>query len=704
MATLGNIRNRSGLLFAVIGIAMLAFILGDFMQSQRSGGGISNTIGEVSNEEISRIIFEQKVQETIDNWKVQNSQQQVLTQQIISSLRDQTWNQYIKDIIMSKEYNALGIDISDDEFFESLQGSNVHPEISNVPSFQNNETGDFDRTKVLAYLKQIDQDPSGEARQRWLKFQTYLIDLLKNAKYNALVNNAMYVTKKEAQINFTEESQKSIFNYVAIPYNSIEDSLINISEEDINKYYKENIDQYKQETSKDLDFVTFTVVPSEEDDAYAKSSINDLKKDLADYEDYELMAKRYSDNQISNFAFIKKNDLKEKEWIDLFEMNVGSVIGPYEVNTSTYRIAKLAAKEYRPDSVEARHILISPSQEMDLDSVNNRIDLIKKQIESGADFGKLAELNSEDRGSAIKDGNLGWFTEGSMVKEFNDICFTSKKGKLNIVQTQFGVHLVQVTGISKKVQKAKIVYLDRNVDASSDTYTNFYSQAAQFTSRILNEGISFDSVVSEQNLLKRSDVNITHDKKQITGVPNSREIVRWMNKSNVGDVSSVFQFDNLYVVGVITDSRSEKDPIALENVKDEIIIKLKKQKKTEYLTEKINIKTGITLEDIAEKYNSNVIFQKRATLGNLSIEGIGYDPVLLGTIFSLNKDDISSPVSGNSSIYIVKLTNRDELILDNDLTQKKSSMQNNLIAYSTRLSYEVLKEIANIKDNRSDFY
>ena len=121
-----------------------------------------------------------------------NSQQQVLTQQIISSLRDQTWNQYIKDIIMSKEYNALGIDISDDEFFESLQGSNVHPEISNVPSFQNDETGDFDRTKVLAYLKQIDQDPSGEARQRWLKFQTYLIDLLKNAKYNALVNNAMY--------------------------------------------------------------------------------------------------------------------------------------------------------------------------------------------------------------------------------------------------------------------------------------------------------------------------------------------------------------------------------------------------------------------------------------------------------------------------------------------------------------------------------
>ena len=129
------------------------------------------------------------------------------------------------------------------------------------------------------------------------------------------------------------------------------------------------------------------------------------------------------------------------------------------------------------------------------------------------------------------------------------------------------------------MQKAKIVYLDRNVDASSDTYTNFYSQAAQFTSRILNEGISFDSVVSEQNLLKRSDVNITHDKKQITGVPNSREIVRWMNKSNVGDVSSVFQFDNLYVVGVITDSRSENDPIALENVKDEIITKLKKQKK-----------------------------------------------------------------------------------------------------------------------------
>ena len=177
MATLQNIRNRSGLLLAVIGIAMLAFILGDLFSSWNSGGPSSIYVGEVLGEDLLVQDFQQQVDEGIENWKIQNPQG-VLNQITIAQIRDQIWNQYIRDLIMENEFQELGIDVSDDEFFELLQGVNVHPEISKVPTFQDPITGKFDRTRVLGYLKQIDQDETGEARKRWVAFQKYLIGLI----------------------------------------------------------------------------------------------------------------------------------------------------------------------------------------------------------------------------------------------------------------------------------------------------------------------------------------------------------------------------------------------------------------------------------------------------------------------------------------------------------------------------------------------
>ena len=261
MATLGRIRNRSGLLLAVIGIAMLSFILGDFLKSTNSGGGQGLYVGNVLGEDVLRQNFEIKVEEGIENWKSQN-QQAVLNQTTIGQIRAQIWDQYVRELIMNNEYEKLGIDVSDDEFFELLQGSNVHPEIAKVPTFQDPATGQFDRTKVLGYLKQIDQDQTGDARTRWIGFQKYLINLIKTSKYNALVNKAMYVTDEEARIDFNSNSQNVTFNYVAIPYTTVDDADVEPTESELNTYYNNHKDDYTQDASKDVDFVVYSVVPS----------------------------------------------------------------------------------------------------------------------------------------------------------------------------------------------------------------------------------------------------------------------------------------------------------------------------------------------------------------------------------------------------------------------------------------------------------
>ncbi len=700
MATLGRIRNRSGLLLVVIGVGMLAFIGGDFMSSLGSGGGGSIYVGEVLGEDVLRQNFEIKVEEGIENWKSQN-QQAVLNQTTIGQIRAQIWDQYVRELIMENEFEKLGIDVSDDEFFELLQGANVHPEIAKVPAFQDPTTGQFDRTKVLGYLKQIDQDQTGDARTRWIGFQKYLIGLIKTSKYNALVNKAMYVTDEEARIDFNSNSQNVTFNYVAIPFASIDDADVEPTESELNTYYNNHKDDYNQDASKDVDFVVYSVVPSVEDDATTKAEISDLVADFEIFEDYELMARRNSDNTNSRFIFTTEDGLQDQKWKELFNAKQGTVYGPYQASQGVYRIAKLAAVQNRADSVEARHILIKPTQTMSMDSVNKKIDALKLAIEGGADFADLAQRNSEDKGSAIKGGDLGWFSEGAMVDEFNEACFTSNRGDLSVVTSQFGVHLIEVTKTSRKVKKVKIAYIDRVVEPSTETFNTYYSQAAQFAGKILNEGVAFDSLIAENNLVKRSDSKVTSDKQAVVGLPNSREMVRWMNTNEAGSVSEVFQFENSYVVAYLT-KEYEEGTTELEDIKEQISALVIKEKKANKITESITATND--LASIASSNSTTVVSAQKATMANLSVQGIGYEPELVGSIFGTKLNTISSPITGNNAVYVVEVTAIDDEKLEGNFSQQKTNIVKQASSAANGQSYNALKESANVQDNRSDFY
>ena len=700
MATLGKIRNRSGLLLAVIGIAMLSFILGDFLKSTNSGGGQGLYVGNILGEDVLRQNFEIKVEEGIENWKNQN-QQSVLNQTTIGQIRAQIWDQYVRELIMENEFEKLGINVSDDEFFELLQGLNVHPEIVKIPAFQDPETGQFDRTKVLAYLKQIDQDQTGEARTRWIGFQKYLIGLIKTSKYNSLVNKAMYVTNEEARIDFNANNQNITFNYVSIPFTAVADADAEPTESEINTYYSNHKEDYTQDASKDVDFVVYSVVPSTEDDATTKAEIIDLVEDFKLFEDYELMARRNSDNTNSRFVFTTEDGLQDQNWKELFLSEKGTVYGPYQTSQGVYRLAKLAEVQNRPDSVEARHILIAPTQTMNLDSVNKRVDALKLAIEKGAEFGDLAQKNSEDKGSAIKGGDLGWFSEGAMVDEFNEACFTSSRGDISIITSQFGVHLIEVTKTSRKVKKVKIAYIDRVVEPSTETFNTYYSQAAQFAGKILNEGIAFDSLVAENNLVKRNDSKVVADKQAISGLPNSREMVKWMNTNEAGSVSEVFQFENSYVVAYLTKEYAE-GVTELEDIKEQITALVIKEKKATKIAEGISLSDD--LATIASNNSTTVVSAQKATLANLSVQGIGYEPELVGSIFGTLVNTTSAPITGKNAVYVVEVTAVDEVKLTGDFTQQKANIVRQASSAASGQSYNALKEAADVIDNRSDIY
>ena len=700
MATLEKIRSKSGLLLAVIGIAMLAFILGDLLKSTNSGVANDGNVGQVLGEDVSIQSFQQKVDEGIENWKSQN-QQAVLDQTTLAQIRDQIWEQYVRELVMKNQFEELGVAVSDDEWMERISGINVHPEISKIPTFQDPATGQFDRTKVLGYLKQIDQDETGDARKRWVGFQKYLIDLIKTSKYNSLVGKAMFTTTEEAKMEFHSNTDTATFNYVVIPFTSINDADVKPTDDELEAYYSIHKAEYEQEASKDVDFVVYTVVPSVEDDAITKEEITKLVVDFEASDDYELMARRNSDNTNSRFTYNTQDELQDPNWKDLFNTTKGTVIGPYLTNPGVYRIAKLAEVAFRSDSVQARHILIKPTETMSLDSVNTKMTALKLAIESGADFGMLAQQNSEDQGSAIKGGDLGWFQEGVMVDEFNEVCFTSKIGDLSLVTTQFGVHLIQVTKTSKSVKKAKIAYIDRTVEPSTETVNAYYSQAAQFAAKILNDGVSFDTLIVTDNLAKRSDKKVTANKPTISGLSNSRELVRWMyTTAKVGSISEVFQFDNSYVVAYLTKEYVKGVP-ELEDIKEQITALVIKEKKASKISK--SIKTS-DLASIASANDTSVVSGQKTTFANLNLEGIGYEPELVGGIFANKVGAVSSPITGRNGVYVVQVTAIDKATSQADFGVQKLNMQTQASSYANNASYNALKKAADVQDNRVDFY
>ncbi len=701
MGTLGKIRNRSGLLLTVIGFAMLAFILGDFMQSKRSGGSSTVNVGEIMGENILIQKFEETVELGKANWQSQNPNQ-ILSQTILGQIRNQAWDQLTREMIMDNQFDILGLSVSDEEWMERISGVNVHPDISQIQSFLDPNTGQFDRTKVLGYLQQIEQDPSGESVDRWIDFQKYLINSILNEKYNKLVEKGSYVNSLEAKNSFNEGVQNVTFNYLSVPFNVINDSSITVSEKEIKKYYNSNKEDFKQDPSRDIEFVSFNVIASLEDDIATKNSITSLVNDFKSFDDYSLIVKRNTDNQRAKFSYIKESELKNDSAFSLLLKNQkGTVIGPYKPDPIVYRIAKLVDVMNRPDSVEARHILITPTNEMSIDSVNLKIASIKELIEKGADFSKLAELNSVDQQSAKVGGELGWFKEGVMLEEFNDICFTAKKSNLNIVTTQFGVHLVQVISKSKKVKKYKIVYIDRNVEPSTETYNEYYTKAAQIVNSVVNDGIAFDSVIKKENLVKRSDSKIPADKANVSGISDSREMVKWLNTASLNELSDVFEFENSYAVALLTNI-SEEGYRSIEDSENRIIASVRKEKKSDLIIERLNQYNN--LDEMANEFSLSSVKNQSTKLSNLTVQEIGYAADLVGTSFGLEPNAISSPFMSRNSVLVVETLSRDASRDEGDFSNEQKALTDKTKGYNVNTAFNVLKIDADILDNRSKVY
>lgn len=688
MATLEKIRGKAGLVIVVIGVGMAAFLLGDLMNSGGSMFRRSNMqIAEINGTSVSLPEFQNYLTELEDYYKL-NARTSAMDENTTYQIRQQAWDQMVQDVIMNDKYEELGIRVTPDEIFELATGKNVHPQIRQM--FTNPQTGIFDKAQVINFLQQKNLDP--QANFYWLFLEKQIKKERLFTKYRELMKKGMYITSAQAKAEAEAKKAKVDFDFVVKRYGSIPDSTVQISDSEIKAYYKANIDNYKQEATRDIEYISFEVKPSDEDKEQTREWITNAKSEFANPEtDAVQYVKMNAETEHIDRNF-KKEQLSAVLQDFVSAAEVGEVYGPYLEN-ETYKLSRLVAINQIPDSVKARHILVQDPA---------LADSLFTLVKAGGDFAALAREHSKDPGSQINGGDLGWFNEGTMVKEFNDACFNGKRGDMVKVQTQFGFHIINIQAVGKPVTKYNLATLDRKISYSSKTNQDVYAQAAKFAS--LNKTYDqFNEGIQADNLIKRYGRNLKENDRSVSNLERSRSIVRWAFTADMHEMSEIFdEADGLYVIAYVTGIKEEGHQ-ALAMVKGSIERELRNQKKAEMIIADINSKKqGNDITALASALDSEVQSASDIDFGAFQVPGAGVEPALVALATTAKSGEISAPVAGNNGVFIVKVNNIKEGTANIDA--EKNQLKQNITFKVDYQALEAIKNNSSIVDQRSKFY
>jgi len=549
MAVIGEIRNRVGCLVFVIAFAIVGFLLMDVMSGPGSMGGAEiPTVGTVNGTDVDYNEYQRKVSNAMNN--LQRSGQEVTEQQRLQ-MRESTWDQHVKDLLADNEMDKLGLSIPLEELRNLVTSENAHPNIKSDPTFIDPSTGIFNPDLVRQYITQnlsnpdLDDSQSAQARSAWNTFEQYISRDAKKTKYMDLIKKSMYVPGWMGETMNSEQNKKLDLSYVLVPYTKVPDADVTFSDQDLKSYLNDNKGQYEQEASRDIEFVSFAVVPSSEDTANVMQSMNKLAADWANNASDSLFMRLNSETPFTG-AYLSEAELGAQvgsdRAVNLLTANPGYMEGPF-LYQGFYKMIKVVDTKMVADSVEFRRLLKSvPPGSSDV-SARRAVDSLITLLNNGQDFSVLAANNSDDQTSAENGGEMGYL----------------RSGDRRIIRTQQGWEILEIVTSVPTTQGAKVAILSRELSASSNTSRSVFAKANTFASLYRTQE-AFKNGAQEEGLELKTANKIKANDYNIPGLGFTDQICSWAHMKNVGDVSNVITVDDNYVVGLITQARNAGMP------------------------------------------------------------------------------------------------------------------------------------------------
>jgi peptidyl-prolyl cis-trans isomerase D len=666
MSIIQTIRERAAwLVFGLIALSLAGFILMDARSRLFGGGGQSTTMGSVNGQNIELADFQKKVNDVEEQYKANNM---AVPESQQEEIRNQIWQQMVQSIVLEDDYTGLGLDVSDRELSDMLAGQNPIQQIRQA--FTDPNTGVFDPQQAAARINQFRSlyktgPRKGQDNREYEVAKNFIEVFIPNSikmrlqeKYVSLLANSAYVPKWMIEKTNVDNSEMASISYINIPYTTIPDSTVKVTDDEIQQYIDKHKDQYQQPDSRSIAYVAFDVVPTSDDSSRLYQQMVELKKDFTAADNPVNFFARVSSDINYEDAYHPKSEIRVPFKDSIFALQKGGTFGPYQ-DAGSYVVAKMIDEKTLPDSSHARHILVATTDRngrtlMEDSVAKKKIDSIRNLIDKGARFDSVAAKLSDDPGSKDKGGDYGWIHQGQMVKEFNDFIFNGKKGDKKIVKTQFGYHYVEILDQKNFEPAYKVAYLSRKIEASTATDQAANGMASQFAGQSRDEK-SFDDNVQKQHLNKLLATEVPTYAYNIPGLGYSRSLVQWIYKSDVGTVSDPFPVGEKYVVAVVTAINKEgtQSPARARNLVEPV---LRNQKKGEIISKKLG--TPASLEAAASSNNQTVQKADSIYFSSPSINGINEGKVV-GAAFDkqLAGKPASAPIADRVGVFVIKVEN-----------------------------------------------
>jgi len=707
MALINTIREKSGVAVGLVAVGMLLFIVGGDLVGgkNRLFNRNGQVVGEVAGQKVELADYNNSLEQAKQAFAAQ--QQRQPDDQALGYLRDQAWNQTIYRMAFKPEWEKLGLTVGDDELVDMVQGDNISPGIKQA--FTDKTSGQFDKTRLIEYLRNLSKLPA-ENQAAWHNFEANLpAERLAN-KYNALLKNSVYVTTAEAKRFDMAQKAKATVKYLFVPYGSISDSAVKVTNVQLQAYLDKNQGKYKVEDGRSVEYISIPVIASKEDSAAVKTSIAELATQFASAPVDSLFVSANSEQPYTR-AFRSPADLPEQLRKQL-PLAQGKIYGPYAEN-GTYSLYKVTGTGMgKQAAARASHILIkadgtTPAAKA---AAKAKAQDILNKIKAGADFAALARQFGTD-GTKDQGGDLGWFSQGRMVPEFEKAIFGATSTGLlpNVVETSFGYHVIKITALPTK-QTYQVAEVKKTIAPSDATREAAYAKAQQLKGEATDLASFRKLTTTDKTLVKQEAKNLDRSARSVNNLQNARELVRWAfgfnvsgSETKVGDISEVYEMGDQYVIAALTDERA-KGTATIANLKQELSALVRNEEKAKQIMAKLP-KAG-TLEEMAAKYGptAQVGTADGLVLGQGSIPNIGFEPVAVGKAFALKPGQKSTAIRGEQGVLVVEPVSTTPVAVVADLkavrlqlTQQRAQQQDGKI-------YEAIKAHANVKDNRTKFF
>ncbi|WP_111669026.1 peptidylprolyl isomerase [Algoriphagus litoralis] len=702
MALIKQIRQRTGLAIGVIAGGLILFLLGGDLLSPNSSllNSNQNIVGEIAGEEITLEEYSLKVEEFKAMFQQRTGR--VASEPEMVSVREQAWQAMIVERVFDEEYQKLGLTVSSDELVDMVQGKNIVPELR--AQLVNPQTGQFDKNQLISFLQTLETaDPAQQAG--WAQQEQLFAQSRQRVKYDNLLATSEYFTTAEAKFEHKAANTIADASILFVPYYVIPDGEVKIEEKDLTAYLDKNQEKFKVGNTANLEYVSFSILPSGQDSAEVISTINALTEELRTSTDDSSFVSRNSELTTPYLTFRPGDELPTSLTSNVAEPVKGETYGPYVTANSSYVTFKVSDQYEGTPRMRASHILFSTEgmDEAGKAAVKAQAEEVLADIKANGNFEVAARQYGQD-GTAQNGGDLGWFAKDDFVEPFATPVYAAKSTGLlpNVVETEYGYHIIQVTEMPNS-KYTKLAILELELVASDATRNEAFRNADSFAAESGNRN-EFTENATEKGYRILQANNVDATSRNLNNLQNARQVVIWaFGEGSQGEVSEVFELDNAYIVATLV-SKKEEGKAKLEDVREQVEQQVRNEKKAAMIAEKLAGKN--TLEEMKAVFaDASVNDIPDLRLSTSVIPGVGFAPKAIGSIFGLQSaGQVTKPIQEDIGVLVGRLNSITPATEIGDYTSYQAQLSQ---AGSQRMTYSImmaLQDLADVKDYRYKYF